>query len=70
MLCLSGKSFAKLSIADPEARWRAPISEIMDFVRNKWPREVNDMNDLELTYYFYDLPGLIWVGEDGKLVAF
>lgn len=59
----------KLTIEDPDARWSAPISEIMSFVRNKWPGEADDKNDLELTYYFYELPGLIWVGEDGKLVA-
>lgn len=59
----------KLTIENPEAHWNAPVSEIMNFVRNKWPAQANDMHDLELTYYFYELPGLIWVGDDGKLVA-
>lgn len=59
----------KLTIEDPNAQWNAPVSEIMGFVRNKWPAEVNDRNDVELTYYFYELPGLIWVGKDGRLVA-
>lgn len=58
----------KLTIENPEAHWNAPVSEIMDFVRNKWPAQANDVNDIELTYYFYELPGLIWVGDDGKLV--
>lgn len=26
-------------------------------------------NDVELTYYFYELPGLIWVRADGELFA-
>lgn len=59
----------KLTIENPEAHWNAPVSEIMDFVRNKWPAQADDVNDLELTYYFYELPGLVWVGDDGKLVA-
>lgn len=59
----------KLTIEDPDAHWKAPVAEIMRFVRDGWPSGANDMNDLELTYYFYELPGLIWVREDGKLVA-
>lgn len=59
----------KLTIEDPKAHWRAPVSEIMEFVRSRWPVKATGMNDLELTYYFYELPGLIWIGEDGKLVA-
>ena len=59
----------KLTIEDPDVHWKAPVAEIMRFVRDGWPSGANDMNDLELTYYFYELPGLIWVTEDGKLVA-
>lgn len=59
----------KLAIEDQNAQWHAPVGEIMAFVRNRWPAEVNQKNDLELTYYFYELPGLIWVDKDGKLVA-
>ncbi|AJC21294.1 hypothetical protein [Pandoraea pulmonicola] len=59
----------KLTVEDPEARWNAPISEIMDYVRGRWPEKASDEKDIELTYYFYELPGLIWVGEDGRLVV-
>ncbi|WP_175941830.1 hypothetical protein [Burkholderia pyrrocinia] len=59
----------KFTVEDPEARWSAPVSEIMNYVRSRWPEEAGDENDVELTYYFYELPGLIWVGEDGRLVV-
>lgn len=59
----------KLTVEDPEARWGAPVPEIMNFVRSRWPERANDENDVGLTYYFYELPGLIWVGEDGRLVV-
>lgn len=47
----------KLTIEDPNAHWKASVAEIMRFVRDGWPSGANDMNDLELTYYFYALPG-------------
>lgn len=59
----------KLTIEDPNAHWRAPVSAMMGFVRAKWPAEANDKDTPELTYYFYELAGLIWVGKDGKLTA-
>jgi hypothetical protein len=59
----------KLTVEDPEARWSASVSEIMSYVQSRWPEEVNDDKDVELTYYFYELPGLIWVGEDGRLIV-
>jgi hypothetical protein len=59
----------KLTVEDPKARWSAPVPEIMNYVRSRWPEEANDENDVELTYYFYELPGLIWVGENGRLAV-
>ena len=59
----------KLTVADTEARWSAPIPEIMNYVRERWPETVSEENDVELMYYFCELPGLIWVGEGGRLVA-
>ena len=59
----------KLTVENVEAQWRAPVSEIISFLRSRWPDSVNDENDENLKYYFYELPGLIWVGEDGRLVA-
>jgi len=59
----------KLTVNDPEARWSAPVSEIVSYVRSRWPETARDEYDLELTYYFYELPGLIWVKEDGQFVV-
>ncbi|WP_155623398.1 hypothetical protein [Burkholderia vietnamiensis] len=59
----------RLTVEDPEARWTAPVPEIMSYVKSRWPETINDEKDVELTYYFYELPGLIWVGDDGRLVV-
>lgn len=59
----------KLKVENVEAQWRAPVSEIISFLRSRWPDSVREENEENLKYYFYELPGLIWVGEDGRLVA-
>jgi hypothetical protein len=59
----------KYTIEDPGARWDAPVDEMMTYVRSRWPAKVNDEYDVELTYYLYELPGLIWVDEEGKLIV-
>ncbi len=59
----------RYTVEDPEARWNAPVHEIMSYVRGRWPKEAKQKNDVELTYYFYELPGLIWVRADGGLFA-
>jgi len=59
----------KYTVEDEEARWNAPVAEMMNYVRSRWPDGVTSEHDVELTYYFYELPGLIWVGEDGRLVV-
>ncbi|WP_175135398.1 hypothetical protein [Achromobacter pulmonis] len=60
---------SRYTVEDPEARWNAPVHEIMSYVRGRWPKEAKQKNDVELTYYFYELPGLIWVRADGGLFA-
>ena len=59
----------KLTVRDPEARWSAPVSEIVNYVRSRWPADVSNEMDVELTYYFYELPGLIWFTDDGQPVV-
>ncbi|MCP3022871.1 hypothetical protein [Cupriavidus basilensis] len=64
-----GNPEPKLTIDDPASHWKASPKEIVDFLREKWPVNVSSENDVDLTMYFYEVPGLIWVASDGSLVA-
>lgn len=55
----------KLTVHDPQARWSAPVEEIMSYVRGHWPNGTSDENDVDLIYYFYELPGLVWLDSRG-----
>ncbi|POP71960.1 hypothetical protein [Pseudomonas syringae] len=59
----------KLTINDSEAHWNLEAEQIIDYLKSKWPDEVTSANDEELTYYFYEIPGVIWVDNDGKFIA-
>ncbi|QOK94358.1 hypothetical protein HF908_23545 (plasmid) [Ralstonia pseudosolanacearum] len=39
------------------------------YLRTQWPEHARDENDSDLATYFYSIPGIIWVEEDGTLVA-
>ncbi|RBB31700.1 hypothetical protein DPV79_40630 [Burkholderia reimsis] len=54
----------RFTIQDEEAP-----EAIVAYLRAQWPEHVLDENDLELVTYFYSIPAVIWVGEDGALVA-
>jgi hypothetical protein len=59
----------RLAIQDHEAHWNAPPEVIVAQLLAQWPQHTRDENDLDLLTYFYSIPGVIWVGEDGALVA-
>lgn len=59
----------KLTIQDSEAHWRATSEEIVASLSAQWPIHVDDENDPELTVYFYSIPAIIWVDDDGLLVS-
>lgn len=59
----------RLTIQDNEAQWHEAPEVIVARLRAEWPEYARDENDLDLTTYFYSIPGIIWVGEDGRLVA-
>lgn len=56
----------KFSVNDPETHWDAPIEEILTYLRERWPQSVSHKDDIKLTEYFYEIPAIIWRGEDGK----
>ncbi|WP_247313718.1 hypothetical protein [Ralstonia pseudosolanacearum] len=59
----------RLTIQDEEAQWHETPAAIVAYLRAQWPEHACDVNDLDLLTYFYSIPGIIWVGEDGVLVA-
>ncbi|MBB3465234.1 hypothetical protein [Rhizobium sp. BK377] len=59
----------RLTINDSEAQWNASAKEIVRQLSTQWPQQAHDENDVDLVTYFYSIPGLIWVDDDGTLVA-
>lgn len=46
--------------------WKAEPEEIIAYLQKRWPKDANDEHDLELNYYFYEMPYILWSGEDGR----
>ena len=61
-------STPKLTINDIEAHWNASTDDIIFYLRGKWPKSAAHQDDLDLNAYFYEVPALIWKGEDCKVV--
>ncbi len=59
----------RLTIQDEEAQWHETPTAIVAYLRAQWPEHASDENDSDLVTYFCSIPGVIWVGEDGTLVA-
>jgi hypothetical protein len=59
----------RLTIGDEEAQWHETPQAIVEQLRGEWPQQVRDENDLGLVAYFFTIPAIIWVGEDGTLVG-
>lgn len=59
----------RLTIQDEESHWHATPEEIVEQLREQWPSNARDENDPDLMIYFYSIPGIIWVADDGTLVA-
>lgn len=49
--------------------WEVEPEIIVSYLRRKWPNRVSSENDIALTNYFYDMPAIIWVDEDGSFLA-
>lgn len=46
--------------------WQATTETILDYLREKWPRHHAE-SESQLTEYFFAVPAVLWVGEDGIL---
>lgn len=58
-----------LSIYDEAAHWDLGVNEILSYLRNGWPESAESESDVELIVYFYEIPGVIWIDENGCLFA-
>ncbi|WP_423760061.1 hypothetical protein [Burkholderia sp. NLJ2] len=59
----------RYTIYDKEAHWSDVPEVIVENLRSQWPEGARDENDLDLMTYFYSIPGIVWVGDDGSLVV-
>lgn len=54
----------KFKTSDEEAHWKLSPKEIVSNLKDKWPENVVDAEDMDLTIYFLEIPSIIWL--DGK----
>lgn len=47
--------------------WDADNKAIVEYLRSHWPKSAKAEIDRVLVDYFYDMPAILWVGEDGQL---
>ena len=47
--------------------WEADSNKIIQYLLEHWPKKARDENDLDT--YFYEIPVILWVGENGKFYA-
>ena len=58
-----------LTIEDEAAHWHKSPEFIVNQLLTHWPKDAHDENDIEISLYFYSIPGVIWIGKNGELVA-
>ncbi|GLS05444.1 hypothetical protein GCM10007860_25970 [Chitiniphilus shinanonensis] len=54
-------------ISDENVYWKATPEEIVSYLKSLWPIGVSDENDIELAVYFYEIPGVVWIDENGDV---
>jgi hypothetical protein len=59
----------RFNIYDRGAQWQATPTEIINYLRERWPPNALEENDLDLLIFFYEMPGVIWINDAGDLVA-
>ncbi|MNJ47931.1 hypothetical protein D3C77_431080 [compost metagenome] len=59
----------RFTINDEESHWGGDAKQIVAYLKDKWPESVVSEGDEALTLYFYEIPGIIWVDENGYFFA-
>jgi hypothetical protein len=49
--------------------WDADVFTIITYLRGHWPDSARSNSDLVLSDYFYAMPAILWVGDDGKITS-
>lgn len=47
--------------------WKADADTIVGYLESHWPNDARDDDDPDLNLYFYEMPAILWVGDDGGL---
>lgn len=69
-LWLRKNKIAFCNPSDPlNAIWEADAETIVSYLESHWPSDANDENDPDLNIYFYEMPAILWVEDDGQLIG-
>ncbi|MEF9413321.1 hypothetical protein ABXT21_04130 [Ralstonia sp. SM1864_UCD524_TZ4] len=49
--------------------WDVDVTIVVDYLRLHWPASVKHKDDLVLSDYFYAMPAILWIGDDGEIVS-
>ncbi|WP_017327102.1 hypothetical protein [Synechococcus sp. PCC 7336] len=65
----------KIYFEDPKSKfgsriiWDEDTSTIIQYLLDRWPKSAKDENDVDLNTYFYEIPVILWVGDNGRLYS-
>jgi len=65
----------KVYFEDPNSKfgsgtiWQADTDTIIQYWLDHWPKAADNLGDADLNIYFYKMPAILWVGDDGKLYS-
>lgn len=59
----------KKNASDTETHWRVPNEEILDYLHKLWPKDAVDFDDIDLNMFFFEIPPIVWRGDDGKWIG-
>ncbi|MGD8250644.1 hypothetical protein [Ralstonia pseudosolanacearum] len=49
--------------------WDLEISMIVGYLRHHWPPSAKSKDDAALSDYFYAMPAILWIGNDGEITS-
>ena len=49
--------------------WKAETAEIISYLKERWPMQAKHKDDSDLNYYFFEIPAMLWVKDDGTLIG-
>lgn len=47
--------------------WNTDVDTIVNYLKTHWPAVASDEKDLNLNLFFFEMPAVLWVGDDGQL---